>query len=219
MSTINKYYVVWIWHIPWIYTTWKECRANILKFPKARYKKFSTYEKAKVAYSESHEKHWWVKKQSDGTIIRSCKHKIWFVKNLDKIIASSIVSDGACSYAWSNSGKIEWQVIDMKTWEYVVKSKVFENGTNNIAEFLWLCDAIEYRNIIQSSQTIFCDSKIALWWVRDMECRTNAEEIPIELKLLIEESIEYLQWLWHIEKLYLWETKKWWENPADYWRK
>ena len=52
---MNKYYVVWAGRKPGIYTTWDECKAQVHKFPKAKYKSFLTLEDADDAFNKTAE--------------------------------------------------------------------------------------------------------------------------------------------------------------------
>ena len=50
-----KYYVVWEGRKPGIYETWEECKAQVHKYSKAKYKSFGTKELAEIAFSHKAE--------------------------------------------------------------------------------------------------------------------------------------------------------------------
>lgn len=48
----NKYYVVFIGRVPGVYESWEECKAQVDKFPGAKFKSFKTILETCNAWSE-----------------------------------------------------------------------------------------------------------------------------------------------------------------------
>ena len=94
-----KYYVVWKGVKPGIYSTWDECKANVIGIEKAKYKSFDAEEAAKKAFSENPDVHIYrnntKKEKSNITLLAN-----------DNIIKQSIAVDAACS---GNPGKMEYR--------------------------------------------------------------------------------------------------------------
>ena len=101
-------------------------------------------------------------------------------------------------------------------------SKVFPKGTNNIAEFLALVNALKYvKENELTNAIIYTDSLTALGWINKKTYNTNlernheTEELFIELEL----AKEYLNNNPMSCPVLKWQTKLWGENPADFNRK
>lgn len=211
-----KHYVVWRWHKQWVFNNWEECRKSIQGFSNARYKKFDNKEYADKAYKEWFTKYWGIKNKSLGK--EDWLYLLPKSRFNKAIINQSIVVDWACQN--STTWDMEYQWIDMSTGEYIISSKVYTWGTNNIAEFLALYEAIKYARVNKFEWVIFSDSKIAISWVKRKVCNTNYTKLNNpEIIKLIQEALEYLKSNEEFSKIYRWDTKSWGENPADYGRK
>lgn len=221
----NNYYVVWVWKNTWIFKTWKECEQNIKWIKSARYKKFKYEVEAEKAFEwnwKDYYKNWKFfvdNKKKKPTTKRVSEFDLPDEIQKDVMFDMSICVDWACNFKWS-TWDIEYQWLDLETWEYVFQSEVIWWGTNNIAEFLWITDAILYINNNNLDKIILSDSLIALSWVKRKVCNTNYKNIKNKkLRLRIEEALIYLKSLKEYPIMYKWDTVTWWENPADYWRK
>ena len=101
------------------------------------------------------------------------------------------------------------------------KSPVFENGTNNIGEFLAIVHALALQKKKGWKFPIYSDSVNAQKWVREKKCKTKLQpnaknEYLFELigraeKWLNENAIEV--------PILKWKTEIWGEIPADFGRK
>lgn len=98
----------------------------------------------------------------------------------------------------------------------------FENGTNNIGEFLALVHALA---LLKSKKMydlpIYSDSKIAMNWVKKKRCNTNVEfnQKNKPLLELIKRAEKWLETNTYKNPILKWHTKVWGEIPADFGRK
>ena len=142
-----------------------------------------------------------------------------------------IAVDAACS---GNPGKMEYQgkFVDVGTEPPTVvtlfKSPVFENGTNNIGEFLAIVHALAWQKQKRTRYPVYSDSVNAQKWVREKHCKTKLQ--PNEKNAYLFELIERAEkWLrendaWMKEQgaampVLKWKTEIWGEIPADFGRK
>ncbi len=204
----KKYFVVWEGHRPGIYNSWNECQAQINGFPNAKFKGFIIYENAKKALAEGHEKYW-------GTDYFEITLTDQQIKKIGRPIEDSIVVDGGCS---SSTGIAEYQGVYLKSRKQIFHKGPFEDGTNNIVEFLAIVHALAFCKKNQLSIPIYSDSKYAISWVRDKEARTNHSRSNRnkELFTLIDRAVLWLKENKYPNKILKWETKAWGENPADF---
>src|SRR5690606_28032046 len=84
----------------------------------------------------------------------------------------SISVDAASS---GNPGKMEYQGVDTQTKKRLFYQGPFEEGTNNIGEFLALVHALALLKKQNSDKIIYTDSKIAMSWVKKKSCNTKLE--------------------------------------------
>lgn len=101
------------------------------------------------------------------------------------------------------------------------KSPVFENGTNNIGEFLAIVHALALQKKNGWSYPIYSDSVNAQKWVREKKCKTKLQP-NAKNAYLFELVARAEKWLNEnaIEVPVLkWKTEIWGEIPADFGRK
>lgn len=211
MAKKKKYYVVWKGKNPGIYDNWDDCKAMISGFEGAQYKAFSSFAEAKTAFDKT---------------FSDYKGKKPLEKTLSKeqlaLIGSpnmhSIAVDAASS---GNPGKMEYRGVDVKTGKTLFAMGPFEQGTNNIGEFLALVHGLAFLKQHQSDRIIYSDSKIAIGWVKKKVCRTKLKRTHKNEKLfqLIERAEEWLKKTNYSTPIAKWETKAWGEIPADFGRK
>jgi len=200
----KKYYVVWEGRKPGIYNTWDECKAQVDGYRAARYISFENYEEAKQAFAN----------------LPVTKAKIVEVKrekSNTKPIVPSIAVDAACS---GNPGVMEYRGVHTDT-EIQLFHQKYEEGTNNIGEFLAMVHALALMQKYKSDLPIYSDSRTALSWIKQKQCKTDYEPTSKNLKLF--ETIKRAEvWLenntWQNELL-KWDTENWGEIPADFGRK
>ena len=97
----------------------------------------------------------------------------------------------------------------------------YEAGTNNIGEFLAIVLGLAYLKVNNLPWALYSDSKTAISWVRQKQCKTKIEWNAKNRKLLEDVRIAE-KWLhentW-TTPIYKWDTEHWGEIPADFGRK
>ena len=205
---MGKYYAVWVGKKPGIYETWDECKAQVDKFPNARYKKLeaTTKEAAIVEFNQ---------KPVSAKPYSSANKLLSSAKPVEKVLTVDGAANGICC---------EYQMV-WTTGEKVFASKQFTGGTNNIAEFLGLVSAIKYLSENNLPVQVYTDSVTAMAWVRNKSANTTATatgKATVELDKLIAEAESYLRSnadLLKKAQILKWETKQWGQIPSDYGRK
>lgn len=207
----KKYYVVWVGRQTGIFETWEDCNEQIFGYPKAVYKSFKTKELAEQAFNSS--SHEFIGKDIFETELTELQ-----LKKIGEPIKDSISVDGA----WNTStGIVEYQGVYTKTGKVLFKAGPFEDGTNNIVEFLAIVHALAYCKQKNIKLPIYSDSRNAIGWVRNKVARTNHNKSNENAKLfeLIDRAIKWLNENTYENEILKWETKAWGENPADFGRK
>jgi ribonuclease HI len=116
---------------------------------------------------------------------------------------------------------MEYRGVDTSTKKQYFIQGPFEKGTNNIGEFLALVHGLGFLKQKNLDIPIYSDSKIAMSWVKNGQCRTNLQ-ITSENKVLFDFVKRAENWLkanTYTTKILKWETKAWGEIPADFGRK
>jgi ribonuclease HI len=181
----SKFYVVWKGRQTGIFESWKDCNAQIFQFPKAVYKSFKTQRLAEQAFKSS----WW---EYIGKNIFETELTEEQLKLVGDPIEESISVDGAWN---TGTGVVEYQGVHTKTKEVIFKMGPFEDGTNNIVEFLGIVHALAHCKRNKITLPIYSDSRNAIGWVRDKEARTNHDRRDKNKKLfeLIDRAIKWLK--------------------------
>ncbi len=217
----NKFYVVWKGRNPGIYEHWDACKQEIESFAGALYKGFPDRASAEAAFAKGFTGFEHAKAAAQPNPQTA----------VVKPVTPSIAVDAACS---GNPGKMEYQGVfvdfgtEPPTTTPLFKSKVFENGTNNIGEFLALVHALAWQKQKHTTYPIYSDSVNAQKWVREKKCRTKLQ--PNEKNTYLFELVERAEnWLrendgWIKENsatipVLKWKTEIWGEIPADFGRK
>ncbi|WP_422349450.1 viroplasmin family protein [Flagellimonas sp.] len=211
MANKKKFYVVWKGKRPGIFESWDDCKAQITGFKGAQYKSFSTFEEAKKAYNGNYLEY---KGTSKGKKELTQEELL----RIGDPNYNSISVDAASS---GNPGKMEYQGVDTKTKKVLFKQGPFEQGTNNIGEFLALVHGLAFLKERKSERVIYSDSRIAIGWVRKKKCGTKLKKNTKNAQLfeLIERAESWLKKNRYNTPIVKWETKAWGEIPADFGRK
>ena len=211
MAKTKKYYVVWKGKKPGIYESWNDCKAQIEGFKGAQYMAFPHFSEAKVAYKGEY-------KDYKG---KSTKKKPLSAKDLDRIGTPNFKSISVDAASSGNPGKMEYQGVDTKSKKVLFKQGPFEQGTNNIGEFLAIVHGLAFLKNKKSDRSLYTDSKIAMGWVKKKKCGTKLKktEKNEELFRLIARAEGWLKNHSYNTRLVKWETKAWGEIPADFGRK
>lgn len=206
MKQEKKYYVVWKGRKTGIFSTWSECKEQIHEFEGAQYKSFKTIKEAEEAFQKPYKPEYITKP---------------VLKNIDfgsKPILDSIAVDAACS---GSTLKMEYQGVYVANKKLLFHQGPFDEGTNNIGEFLGIVHALAYCKKTKLNQPIYSDSKTAIAWVKKKKANTKLELSPKNKELfdLIERAEFWLKNNTWTNKILKWETKIWGEIPADFGRK
>ncbi len=211
MATKKKFYVVWKGKRPGIYESWDDCKAQIEGFKGAQYKSFSTFKEAKKAYNSNYLEY---KGTSKGKKELSAEALL----KIGEPNYNSISVDAASS---GNPGKMEYQGVDTKTKRVLFKQGPYQEGTNNIGEFLALVHGLAFLKNNKSDRIIYSDSRIAIGWVQKKKCGTKLKKSAKNAPMfeLIARAEEWLKKNRYNTPIVKWETKAWGEIPADFGRK
>lgn len=205
----QKYYVVWQGVEPGVYDTWEKCKVQVAGFQGAQYKSFATREDAETAFSENPWKYF-SKKNSQATF------KVGTLPN--EVVKESLAVDAACS---GNPGKMEYRGVWVSDGLEMFRVGPYEDGTNNIGEFLAIVHALALLKNDEKDTPIYTDSVNAIKWVQKKRCNTklvcSAKNKP--LFELIARAEKWLQENNYTTKILKWDTRNWGEIPADFGRK
>lgn len=97
----------------------------------------------------------------------------------------------------------------------------FEEGTNNIGEFLAIVQALAIIKKNNLNLTIYTDSMTAISWVRKKEAKTKLERNAKSKKVYewLDKAILWLKSNQFNTPILKWDTENWGEIPADFGRK
>jgi ribonuclease HI len=195
-----KYYAVKVGRKIGIYYSWADCKEQTDKYPKAVFKSFTDINEA-------------------NSFINGIEIKTDVKVKNDNYIKNSINCDGAYS---SSTGIMEFNIKDTETG-LTLLSKNYDGGTNNIAEFLGLVNAMAFLHEKgqRRDKVIYTDSITAISWVKN--CKVNSSydlSTNYILQQEIEEALFFLSL--HPSNKFLiekWDTVSWGEIPSDFGRK
>lgn len=224
----KKFYVVWKGRTPGVYDNWEACKKEVEGFQGALYKGFPDLGSAEAAYAKGFAG---FEKTENGTPKCSTTEREVKRKTDKNELSVFIAVDAACS---GNPGKMEYQGVFVDfgtqpaTTTTLFKSPVFENGTNNIGEFLAIVHALAWQKQKRTLYPIYSDSVNAQKWVREKKCKTKLQP-NAKNEYLFELIGRAEKWLrenddWMRENslsipVLKWKTEIWGEIPADYGRK
>lgn len=213
MGKGKKYYVVWEGVEPGVYDTWEEAQEQVLNYPGAKYKSFTSQEEAIEAYRGNPD--------DELRALIGLTQKRARVVNYDafpEIDQDAIAVDASCL---GNPGVMEYRGVDVKSGAELFRQGPFEDGTNNVGEYLALVYALAYCYNNGITRTIYSDSKTAMSWVRKGVAKTTLAPTPRNARLLNQVArantwVQNHQWQ---NKIIKWDTEQWGEIPADFGRK
>ena len=208
-----NFYVVWQGHEPGIYDSWAACEAQV-KGIAAKYKGFATIEEAQKAFQSSPEEYI----SRNLTAQRSNNSAVQPSGSLSSPILPALAVDAACS---GNPGIMEFRGVIADTCTQVFHRGPYVDGTNNIGEFLAIVLGLAYLKLHNLPWALYSDSKTAISWVRQKQCKTKLEWSTKNQDLLLAVRAAE-KWLhentWNTP-IYKWDTEQWGEIPADFGRK
>lgn len=208
----KKYYAVWKGHKTGVFESWNDCKAQIKDYQGAQYKSFATFEAAKAALNGNY-KDYIGKTKTFKSELSPAQ-----LKKIGQPNYNSISVDAASS---GNPGKMEYRGVDTKTKKQLFIQGPFEEGTNNIGEFLALVHGLAFLKKHNSNRIIYTDSKTALSWVKKKTCNTKLKRNSKNEALfeLVDRAVDWLKNNNYTTVIVKWETKAWGEIPADFGRK
>jgi len=207
----QKFYVVWKGRKTGIFDNWDDCKAQTFGFTGAVYKSFDTRPLAEKAFNSA-----------SGEFVGKGKAKPILSSEQKKLVGQPIPDSISVDGAWNTAtGMVEYQGVHTKTGKSLFHQGPFEDGTNNIVEFLGIVHGLAYCKQHKLALPIYSDSRNAINWVRDKQARTKLNRSHKNKKLfeLIDRAIKWLNENEYPNKILKWETKAWGENPADFGRK
>jgi len=207
----KKYYTVWKGHHTGVFETWDDCKAQIKDFQGAQYKSFETFDAAKKALKGNYKDY-----ISKGKLKSGLSEEQ--LKKIGQPNYNSISVDAASS---GNPGIMEYRGVDTKNKKQLFIQGPFEQGTNNIGEFLAIVHGLALLKKKNSDKIIYTDSKTAISWVKKKSCNTKLERNDKNKPVfdLVDRAVLWLKENSYATIIVKWETKAWGEIPADFGRK
>lgn len=207
----KKFYTVWKGHHVGVFESWDDCKAQIKDYKGAQYKSFETFEEAKKALKGNYKDY--IGKGTGKKKLTDVQLKKIGKPNLDSISVDAAVS--------GNPGKMEYRGVDTKTKKLLFKQGPFEEGTNNIGEFLAIVHGLAFLKNNKSNRIMYTDSRTAISWVKKKTCNTKLKRSSKNKALfdLVDRAIIWLKDNNYTTVIVKWETKAWGEIPADFGRK
>lgn len=214
MKKGSKFYVVWEGGVPGVYTNWEECKKQVEGFAEAKYKSFATFEEAEEAFDKGYYEY----KKANGSTSKSFPKITPLINGQKPYITNAIAVDASCL---GNPGLMEYRGVFVETGQELFRVGPYQEGTNNIGEFLAIVHGLAYLTKNNSKLTIYSDSISAISWVRKKQCKTQLEHTARNGVIfdLIARAEKWLADNYYTNKILKWETKEWGEIPADFGRK
>lgn len=206
MAKKKKFYVIWEGHNPGIYEDWPTAQAEIANYSNPKYKSYPSLEEATYAFRKG-----WAAELKKRTGQNS--------DTKTPYIPYSISVDAASS---GNPGTVEYQGVWTHNKKQIFHGGPFEQGTNNLGEFLAIVHALALLDKQEKYDIpIYSDSKTAMAWIRNKKVKTTLErdQKNKEIFELVDRALVWIQTHQIRNKILKWETRKWGEIPADFGRK
>ena len=137
---------------------------------------------------------------------------------VERPLGPCLCVDAACS---GNPGNMEYRGVYLPTGQEIFRIGPYRKGTNNIGEFLALVHGLALLQQKGSPIPIYSDSRNAIGWVKQKQCKTKLERLPENEPIfdLIERAERWLQTHTYTTPILKWDTSAWGEIPADFGRK
>ena len=214
-----KFYVVWQGREAGIYDSWADCEAQV-KGVAAKYKGFATRAEAEKAFSEGFEKHISSNRSVNNRLVASIVNGTISPEDMMQqgVKLPALAVDAACS---GNPGLMEFRGVIADAGTQVFHRGPYVAGTNNIGEFLALVLGLAYLKKEKLDWALYSDSKTAISWVRQKQCKTKLEwnAKNQDLLLAVRAAEKWLHENTYTTPIYKWDTEHWGEIPADFGRK
>lgn len=207
----SKFYVVWQGRTPGVYDSWHDCEAQV-KGTDAKYKGFATRAEAEQAFSDGWEAHISFSPATQSKPVPSRSSAA------TQPVLPALAVDAACS---GNPGVLEFRGVVADTGTQVFHRGPYQRGTNNIGEFLAIVLGLAYLKAHNLPWVLYSDSKIAISWIRQKQCKTKLDwnDKNQDLLLAVRAAEKWLHENTYTTPIYKWDTDAWGEIPADFGRK
>ena len=221
---MGKTYVVFEGFHPGIYESWDECKLETDGYSGARFKAFSSRTEAIIAYSNKEKdapmvlqniaRHLKESQESEPVPSVPVNPKVY----PPEVILDSIAVDAGCR---GNPGIMEYRGVFVRTGQEIFRVGPYDDGTNNIGEFLAIVHGLALLKQKGSNLPIYSDSKVAQKWVRDGRCNTKITDTGRNSQLLqlVRRAEAWLAGNTYQNAILKWQTENWGEIPADFGRK
>ena len=218
-----KFYVVWQGREAGIYDSWAACEAQV-KGIAAKYKSFATRAEAEKAFQSSHEQYLKDRSSERSRSTTLSDRSLCSLKDSPEemmkhgVKLPALAVDAACS---GNPGLMEFRGVIADTGTQVFHRGPYIGGTNNIGEFLAIVLGLAYLKKEELNWSLYSDSKTAITWVRQKQCKTKIEWNTSNQELLkaVRAAEKWLHENIWTTTIYKWDTEHWGEIPADFGRK
>lgn len=221
----KKYYVVWIGLERGVFDSWNACKQYVEGYKGAKYKSFESRELAEEAYNKDYREY--IAATTPDTHAKKVSKepmKAWIDRELDEKgdwpVLNSWSVDAACS---GNPGKMEYRGVYTATGQEIFKVGPFEQGTNNVGEFLAIVHGLALLKQKGESNInlIYSDSVNGMSWVKQGKCKTKLAQTAKNAELfgLIKRAENWLANNSYDTEVRKWKTEVWGEIPADFGRK
>lgn len=196
--------MVWSGVTPGIYSSWEDCQKQVTGFKGARFKSFASRQLAEKAYE-------------DETGSADPSSTIPAISGAPRG-QPGLAVDAACS---GNPGIMEYRGVMIETGEEIFRGGPFEEGTNNIGEFLGLVHGLRYLNEQNLAIPLYTDSTTGLVWLKKKAVNTSLAPSDRNRYLFAEirAAEKWLREHTYSTRVFKWETELWGEIPADFGRK
>jgi len=202
-----KFYVVWKGRMTGVFSSWGECARQVQGFTGAQYKSFLSRGAAEQAFRGKYAAH----------IEKTATSGEWLFSPHPPV-ADSYCVDAACS---GSPGLLEYRGVDLRTGKEIFRQGPYQQGTNNVGEFLAIVHVLRLLEKKKSKLTVYSDSSTAIGWVKKKRCNTElaANEKNAPLFKLINQAEDWLAERPIANPILKWDTQAWGEIPADFNRK
>jgi ribonuclease HI len=203
----GKFYVVWKGRKKGIYTSWEACADQVNGFTGAEYKAFPSRAAAERAFQGRYGRY----------AGKPASHGQWLF-SAEPPLPESYCVDAACS---GSPGRLEYQGVHTPSGKLIFHKGPFENGTNNVGEFLAIVHMLGWLEQNGMDVPVYSDSGTAIAWVRKKRCNTSLLQDARNAPLfeLIQRAEDWLDHNKGINQVLKWDTRLWGEIPADFNRK
>ncbi len=207
----SKFYVVWQGRTPGVYDSWHDCEAQV-KGTDAKYKGFATRAEAEQALSDGWKAHISFSPATQSKPVPSRSSAA------TQPVLPALAVDAACS---GNPGVLEFRGVIADTGTQVFHRGPYQRGTNNIGEFLAIVLGLAYLKAHNLPWVLYSDSKTAISWIRQKQCKTKLDwnDKNQDLLLAVRAAEKWLIENTYTTPIYKWDTDAWGEIPADFGRK